>query len=182
MERKNKIFRNALLGIFLINTIALFPSFSFSLSQDFSPLKESKAYQQFVLRPVSDFSKLAYLIDRFMDSDLEIVYDGHYYKAPFAARVARWFLARNYKKQTPEEWIMQWCNASVPEGNLIWVKLPNGKFRLSREILLDELHALNRTISQESETKTSNLAVAAMAPLVVKTSPASSLGSPSRSN
>jgi hypothetical protein len=112
----------------------------------FPPMKETKAYQQFRLRPVTDFSKLVYLIDRFSSLDLQIVYDGHYYEAAFAGRIAKWFLGRNYKKETPKDWIMRWCNTSVPAGNIIYVKMPNGKFKLSREVLTQELADLDQAI------------------------------------
>ncbi len=117
----------------------------------FTPLLESRAYQQFKARPASDYSKIIYLIDRFSDSKIQIVYDGHYFSAVFGARVARWFLARNYRKETPEQWIMKWCNASVPASNLIWVKLPTGKFRLSREVLIEELKNLEAHMTAKEE-------------------------------
>ena len=116
-----------------------------------TPLKESTAYQQYKMRPLSDHSELIFLIDRFADSDIEIVYDGHYYSAAFVGRIARWFLSRHYKKEAAEKWVMTWCNTSVVTGNLIWTKLPGGKFRLAREVLLSELKALHEL--EDSERK-----------------------------
>lgn len=116
----------------------------------FTPIRESKAYQKFATRPLTDFSKLLYLIDRFGDADISINYDGQTYTAKFAITVARWFLARNYKKQTPQQWINQWCTKSI--GNkTIFVKLPNGKFRPSREILMDELKALEEIVRENNQ-------------------------------
>ena len=108
-----------------------------------SHLTESQAYQQYRNRPVSELSKIIYLIDRFMNSGIEILYDGHYFSAQFSGRVARWFLATHYRKENAEQWVMRWCNTTVPAGNLIWVKLPDGKFLLAREVLLSELKKLN---------------------------------------
>lgn len=119
----------------------------------FPALNESAAYQQFKLRPVTDFSKLLFLIDRFGDANVEIVYDNHYFKTSFAAKMARWFITRNYKQETPEAFIMKWCNTSVTSGNLVWVKLPNNKFKLSREVLLNELKALEQYIAEEGLLK-----------------------------
>lgn len=127
--------------LFAEGILALYPSFT--------PLHESAAYQQFRNRPVSELSKLIYLIDRFGASDIEVLYDGHYFSAVFSARVARWFLSRHYRRENTEQWIMRWCNTTVPAGNLIWVKLPDGKFALAREILLQELKDLELAISQE---------------------------------
>jgi hypothetical protein len=107
------------------------------------PLKESFAYKQFALRPYSDLSKLVYLIDRFMEADIQILYDGHYYSAKFAKQVARWFLISHYKKEKPEKWVMQWCNKTM-SGNLIWVKFSDGTLQPSREILINELKVIEK--------------------------------------
>ena len=115
----------------------------------FPPLKESAAYQQYRSRPVSELSKLIYLIDRFADTDIQILHDSHYFDAKFAGHVARWFLSRHYRGETTSQWILRWCNASVPAGNLIWVKLPAGQFKLAREILLGELRDLE-TLAAET--------------------------------
>ena len=120
----------------------------------FPSLEESKAYQQYKLRPAGERSKLLYLIDRFTDSDVKIVYDGEYFEALTAGRIARWFLSRNYKNESAEKWIMRWCNTSILENNLIWVRLPDGRFRLSREILLEELAALNSVSEKDNAAST----------------------------
>jgi hypothetical protein len=141
----------------------------------FPSVSESKAYKQYRMRPDSDFSKLLFLIDRFENSGIEVVYDGHYYKAAFAAKIARWFMARNYRKETIQEWVMRWCNTSM-SGKLIYVKFPNGKFRLSREVLLDEAKALEEAVKQEEaalrqEKKQSatELSIVPVASMVIKT-------------
>lgn len=145
-----KIFRISVMvvvSIFVLES-TLFSSKLF-LYPGFEPVRESPAYRQFKLRAVSDFSKLLYLIDRFGSSDIQILYDNHYFKASFVARVSRWFLNRNYRKETPEEWVMRWCNTSFPAGNLIWIRLPSGKFRLAREVLFEELATLEKIIAEE---------------------------------
>lgn len=141
------------------------PVYAANPSEAFPDISSSKAYQQFKTRPHSDFSKLLFLIERFENSGIEIVYDGHYYKAFFAAKLARWFLARNYRKETPQEWIMRWCNTSIPSGKLVYVKFADGKFKLSREVLMGELKALEETVAAEgaaplSEKKTENAILA----------------------
>lgn len=144
-----------LLG-FLILTLTLEAAIGNSnlwalLYEGFPTTKESQAYHEFIKRSNSEHSKLLYLIDRFGDANVEIVYDGHYYSAPFVARVARWFISRNYRKEPAEKWLMRWCNTSIVTGNLIWVKLPTGKFRLAREVLLDELRALDAQMKVDEE-------------------------------
>ena len=53
---------------------------------------------------------------------------------------------------------MRWCNTSIPAGNLIWVKLSDGKFRLAREVLLEELAALDQIIYQDIKTAEASMA------------------------
>ena len=124
------------------------------------PLEQSKAFQQYLTRPETEYSKIIFLIDRFGEAPIEIVYDGNYFNAVFSSKVARWFLGRNYRKETAREWILKWCNVAIFSGNLIWVKLPNGTFVLSREVLLDELKSLEtRALKAEPPTTTTNTSV-----------------------
>ena len=122
------------------------------LGQNFPSIEDSKAYQQFKTRPVSELSKLIFLIDRFGSSPIEVVFNGHYYKAMFGAQVAKFFLAQNYRKETVKEWIMKWCNVS-PEGNLIWVKFPDNRFKLARDVLQQEVVGLEAVIKAEEARK-----------------------------
>lgn len=116
-------------------------------------LRRTEAYHQFRMRPTSDLSRLIYLIDRFADSDAEILYNGINFRPVFAARIARWFLTRNYKEETPKEWIMKWCNKSVPSGDLIWIHYPDGTYKLGREILLEEIAMLEKAVTMDIEKK-----------------------------
>lgn len=116
-------------------------------SNSLPPILESKAYQQFKRRPVSTLSKLIYLIDRFGPSGAEIYYDGHYFKAPFAAWLAKAFLVRNYRKESVEEWVMKWCHTSIG-GDLIYARFPDGKFLRARDVLMEEMKALETTLKK----------------------------------
>jgi len=128
------------------------------------PLEDSKAFQQFSGRPYSELSKIIYLIDRFGDHKIEVLYDGHYYSAGFVKQVARWFLFHHYRKETAEQWILRWCNKTVPSGNLIWVKLPDSSLKLAREILLQELEFLEKRHTQKNQPQEETLAAVAPAP------------------
>lgn len=121
-----------------------FPVYSLPTAEYFPPLSESKAYQNFKRRPSTNFSKIIFLIERFEPTGAEIYYDGLYFKAPFAAWVAKSFLARQYRKESVEEWIMKWCNTSIG-GKLIYAKFPDGKYLPAREVLLEEWKALEAT-------------------------------------
>ncbi len=118
----------------------------------FPPVENSRAFQQYKTRPLTDLSRLIYLIDRFGELDISIRYDNYDYNSQFAARIARWFLSRRYHGESVDKWIMQWCNTSIGTGNLIWVKLPDGNFRLAREILFDEIQVLDKTLKESPST------------------------------
>lgn len=137
---------------------------------EFTSIEDSPAFEQFLMRPKSELSKVLFLIERFGDQPVEIRYDHHYYTAEFSARVARWFLTRNYKKETAHQWIMKWCNRSVPGGNLIWVKLPSGKNRMAREVLLQELNDLEKvTEAVEKKTVSNEQSNADLGPVTINT-------------
>lgn len=112
-----------------------------------SPLEDSEAYKQYKLRPQSDFSKMLYLIDRFKESNFEVLYEGHYFGSVFAANFSRWFLSKNYKNEPLDEFIMSWCNRTFLKKELIWIKLPDGAFRLGREVLQEELKNLEAVLN-----------------------------------
>ncbi|MBN1688642.1 MAG: hypothetical protein JW893_06040 [Candidatus Omnitrophica bacterium] len=112
----------------------------------FAPIEESKAYLKFLESPKSDYAKILFLIDRFGEADAEIIYEGYVFSTTFAAHFARQFLSRQYRGETPEKWIMRWCNTSVIKGELIWVRLPNQKYKLSREVLLEEVKVLEECL------------------------------------
>lgn len=145
--------------IFFIFTCVLFsatphlPAEEKLLYFGFEPPLQSKAYEQFQLRPRSDLSKLIYLIDRFVDSKIQVQYEKHYYPAFFAARIARAFLPAHYKNEKPEAWVMQWCSTSFPSGDPIWMKFPDGSFKLGREVMIDELKLLDQILEAESLQK-----------------------------
>ena len=119
------------------------------------PSLASKAYQQFVLRPRSELSKLICLIDRFADSNIQILYDDQYYPASFIAPIARAFLASHYNHESAEDWVARWCAVSIPDGNPIWIKFQDGNSYRALDVLLEELKVLNHSVEGSSVFGTS---------------------------
>lgn len=115
---------------------------TYKLFPGLKPITESTAFKRYQQHKPSDMAKLVYLIDRFVEADFMIIYDGLHFSTGQAGNVARWFLRQFYQGQTPEQWIYQWCDRTVPRGEVIWVELPDGSREMSRDILLSELHAL----------------------------------------
>ena len=116
---------------------------------DLSPIEDTKAYKMFLMRPYSELSKIVFLIDRFKESKVKVVYDDIYFDAAFAARVAKWFLSQHYRKENAREWIMLYCNQSLVDHKLIWVADEKGGFKLSREVLLSALQELEEVCAHD---------------------------------
>lgn len=114
-------------------------------------VRESGAFQQYKKRSPSELSRILYLIERFKGTKVEVLYDGTFYKADVAVPIARWFLAVNYKKQTAEEWVKQYCTSTIFYGNPIRVKLPDSTFRTSRDLLLEELADLKKVEAENEQ-------------------------------
>lgn len=121
----------------------------FAFNYQLPPLEDSPAYRQFSRRPPSELTKLLYLIDRFRDTQVTVVYNGSNYDAREAARIAKKFLMSNYKKETAEFWVRKYCFRSEPANRWILFKAPDGSVAKAGEILLAELQRLDRH-SQES--------------------------------
>ncbi len=143
--------------------------FSVSSAQAFNPgmppLEESAAFKQFIVRPRSSLSTLIYLIDRFKEAKIKIVYAGNYFEAPFAANLAKWFLKAKYKGETPEQWILRWCDTDILESKPIWVRDNDNEFKMSREVLFEELKILEArcaALSQKASQPGGGTAAAAV--------------------
>lgn len=113
------------------------------------PAEDSKAYQKFCLRPFNELSKIVYLIDRLKESRVQVVYDDIFFNPIFVAKVAKWFLSQRYQGQKAQEFVLLYCNASLIEKKLIWVKDEKEVFKLSREILLEELKKLEEIYTKD---------------------------------
>ncbi len=118
------------------------------------PLRESEAFKQYQKRHQSELSKLIYLIDRYKDTKVQVLYDGAYYDTDIAVRIVRWFLGQNYKNgQTSREWIERYATTTIMYGTPIFFKLPDGTLRLARDLFWEELQALEEAMKQESRRR-----------------------------
>ncbi len=115
------------------------------------PIRGSEAYQGYKIRNPSELSKIIYLIDRCKGTKIQILYDGTYYSSEIAIPIARWFLSVYYRNQTAEQWIKQYCTSTALYGNPIRVKLPDGTFRPSRDLLLEELASLKHAEDEDEQ-------------------------------
>lgn len=107
------------------------------------PIKQSQAYQQYALRESkTELSKLLYLMDRYRQTPYIIHYEGHDYDAQAALMQARKYVAKNYQKEPAEEFIRVHAYRPKIGSSILYVKYPDGQTVLLRDILLDELKAL----------------------------------------
>jgi len=109
-----------------------------------SPVKESNAYKRYLHRTKNEQSKILYLLDRFLNSPLKVVYDGTTYDSNTAINFARSYVARNYRNENAASWIKIHAYRSNPKRKIIYMKLPNGKTKPFRDALLEELEALEK--------------------------------------
>ena len=118
----------------------------------FPPIRGSQAYKEFKKRSYSELSKLIYLIDRFKNTDIKVLYDGAYYDASFAAKVCREFLVRFYDNDKATKWVTHYGTTSLFQNKPILFKFQGGITRLARRILLQELKDLDEAYTQDTQS------------------------------
>lgn len=117
-------------------------------------LKASTAYTQFLNRPVSEYSKALFLVERFKGLPYEIVYDGRTYKIKAVAGFVTAFLRFNYKKnQLAKHWVLQYANRSMVQNELIMLRLPDGRSYRAGDILIKELESLEKALAETPAPK-----------------------------
>ncbi len=116
------------------------------------PIMQSRALQRFQNRPLSELSKLLYLVDRLGETDVQIVYEKNTYYSKLVLPVARWYVSQHYdKKDSAEDWLSKWCYRSLGSGEPVWVKYKDGSLRSARDLLLEELDQLDSICDGSSQ-------------------------------
>jgi len=137
------------LRVRILFAAVLFCASSSVHAQDSSSVNASSSLDSFRNRPATEYSKLIYLVDRFGSSDMDIVYDGHHYKASSVSPLVRWYLSRNYRNESAEDWICKWCHRSMGNGERIWVRDSGGGLRSAKDLLMEELDRLDDWLDVE---------------------------------
>jgi len=106
-------------------------------------MEESRAYQQYSLRPKVELSKLIYLLDRFRESKLEVIFDGNPYPPEKAADHAKVYLSKHYHREEAKRWIKLHVHRSITKNEVIYARFPTGKKKPAKDILLKELEFLD---------------------------------------
>jgi len=112
------------------------------------PLKDSAAYRSFLNRPLSEYSKVKYLVDRFKSAPVQINYDGHNYRLKDISGIVEMYMRCHYdKKRSAKEWVMEYANRTLSGNKPILLRLEDGASYQTGHVLLSELNRLERTLS-----------------------------------
>lgn len=141
--KKNKIFTIAIL-LFALSQISFLGRFANAESgaAPFNYQVNPRAIQQYSLRPESELSKILYLLDLFKGSKVLVVYDGVEYEYKVALKYSREYIARNYKNEDAEKWILKNASKSLQTNKPIYVKNSEGQLKQLSDILVEELKKL----------------------------------------
>ena len=108
------------------------------------PAKDSPAFKHYKQRSKNEISKLLYLLERFHNTEFKVIYDGTTYDANTAIDLSRAYITQNYHGEKALSWIRINANRSTPKGAVIYMTFPNGKKRPLRDVLIEELAALEK--------------------------------------
>ena len=137
---------------FIAALLSLSASLAFaepSLFLGLPPIMQSEAFMQFEKRPVSELSKLYYLISRFGACDIDINYDGSHYNSRFVAPFVTMYLTTHYRKDdSAKKWILSYCHRTLTGDKIIWATMPDGTKCPASDALLRELDNLEKQISK----------------------------------
>ncbi len=112
-------------------------------------IRSTPAFQHLSKRPSSELAKLIYLIERFQELGVTVIYEQHEYPPAKAASFARQFLAKNYREESlAETWVRKYCYRSEHSNALIQFRFPDGSFQPARDVLLTELGLVNKVLSK----------------------------------
>ena len=130
----------SLLYVFVLFVFS-YSAFALKASTITTPAPQSPAYQQYLKRPKNEMSKLLYLMDRFKQAPLTVIYDRVEYESDIALKHAKSYVAKHYQRQNAAEWIQENAYRSL-HGSVIYVKFPDGEKRVLRDVLIEELNHL----------------------------------------
>lgn len=108
----------------------------------YSSLPQSEALEGFERRPESELSKLLFLIDRLKETGFYVIFEGQRFDSIFAARMARWYLSRNYEGEKAMEWVRRHVTRSPVSGRPIYVEEADGDLHQAQKMLIRELAQL----------------------------------------
>ena len=111
-------------------------------AEKLQPLAESPAYQDFLKKPVNDFSKMVCVLNYFRTAPLMVQYEGIDYTVEFAYPFGLAYLMTNYHNEDPEAWAKKHCYRSLFSNSIIYFKFKDGSYRPVRDVIIEKFHEL----------------------------------------
>ena len=106
------------------------------------PLAESQAYQDFLKKPATDFSKMVCLLNYFRTAPVIVRFEGIDYTPEFAYPFGLVYLMTNYHNEKPEQWARKHCYRSIFSNKIIYFKFRDGSSRPARDVILEKFQEL----------------------------------------
>ncbi len=111
-------------------------------TEGLQPMAQSQAFQDFLKKPVNNFSKLVCVLNYMRTVPFMVQYDGIDYAMQIAYPVALAYLMTNYHNEDPEAWVRKNTYRSLFHNQIIYFKLQNGRYVPVRDVLLEKFHEL----------------------------------------
>jgi len=111
-------------------------------AEGLQPLAESQAYQDFLKKPVNDFSKMICLLNYFRTAPVIVRFEDIDYTAEFAYPFGLVYLMANYRNEKPEHWARKHCYRSIFSNKIIYFKFQDGSSRPARDVILEKFQEL----------------------------------------
>jgi len=111
-------------------------------AEGLQPLAESQAYQDFLKKPTSDFSKMVCLLNYFRTAPVIVQFEGIDYTPEIAYPVGLVYLMANYHNEKPEHWARKHCYRSIFSNKIIYLKFRDKSSRPARDVIIEKYHEL----------------------------------------
>ena len=136
-----KFLTSSILYIFLGGICFGSVSTAWAMDQ-WQPLAESDAYQEFLKKPKNNLSKMICILNYFRTAPVMVQYEGIDYTAPFAYPFGLVYLMTNYHDENPEQWTKKNCYRSLLGNTIIYFKFQDGSYHPARDVLIEKFHEL----------------------------------------
>ena len=115
-----------------------------SANESLPPFETSQTCRRYTKGNKTELAKLICLIERFQNSEFQIVFDGNTYDANTAIGFGRNYIFRNYRNEQADRWIKIHATHAGGTGRVIYLKYPSGRRRPLEQVLAEELSQLTQ--------------------------------------
>jgi hypothetical protein len=119
-------------------------------TEGLQPLEQSQAFQDFLKKPANNFSKLVCVLNYMRTAPVKVQYEGIDYAIEGAYSIGLVYLMTNYHNENPEQWIRKNSYRSLFKNQIIYIKLPNGRYVPARDVLLEKFRELEAALTAQA--------------------------------